>query len=135
MTRRDFTAELTDQLCNALRYAVRYDTPEKNSKGEWETRIERNARFGQSDKTPERPELPEYARHVWEWFMQISRQRQGGFNGPEPISWRDIAAWRDLTGTLITDTEIEMLVAMDAAYREQAAKERDERNEAEKGKK
>lgn len=118
-----------------MRYAVRYDTPEKNSKGEWETRIERNARFGQSDKTPERPEVPECVQHVWNWFAQLARQRQGGFSGPEPITWRDIAAWRDLTGTLITDTEVEMLVAMDAAYRDQANKEREERSEAEKGKK
>ena len=81
-------------------------------------------------KTPERPEIPECAAHVWAWFAELSAQRMSGMGGAEPLGWSGIAAWAALTGEIVRPEEVRMLVAMDAAYREAAAEEQEDRREA-----
>lgn len=79
-----------------------------------ETRAERNARFKQAHKTPDPPDLPEEVEHVWQWFWELSAQRQ---SGPEPISWEGISRWAGLKGNSPTSEEIDMILAMDGAFR------------------
>lgn len=110
---RSFFAALTTTLTECIRYHVRYHSRDENG----ETRAERNERFGMGHKTPEAPEVPDAARHVWEWFWTLSSQRRSGMGGPEAIGWDEISAWACLTGTLTRPEEVAMLVAMDGAYR------------------
>lgn len=112
-TRRPFFSELRGALTEAIQYHVRYQTRD----GEGETRAERNARFGMSHLTPDEPDVPMVAEHVWNWFWHLSSQRRSGLNGPEPLGWEGIGYWASLTGTLVIPEEIELLVAMDIAYR------------------
>lgn len=121
MTKRSFFADLTEQLCECIRYSVRYKTPDEKG----ETRAERNARFGQSDKTPDEPTLPGCGEHVWQWFAELSAQRgSGGMGGIEPLGWSSIKAWSELTGVIVRPEEVRMLLAMDAAFRSAAGVER-----------
>jgi hypothetical protein len=39
-----------------------------------------------------------------------------GFNGPNTISYQDIKAWSDLTGTPLDEREVEAIKAIDATY-------------------
>jgi len=66
--------------------------------------------------------VPDEAAHVYEWFWTLSAQRA---QGPEPISWQAIRAWSELTRTAIRPEEVDMLVAMDAAYRAELHKEQE----------
>jgi hypothetical protein len=38
------------------------------------------------------PSLPEAGAHVWQWFLDLHRGRQGGF-GPSPLSYHDILSY------------------------------------------
>lgn len=64
--------------------------------------------------------------HVWAWFLSLSERRQRGLDGPCPIGWAEIEAWRSLTRTLTTPEEIDMLLAMDSAWLEAMAEIREE---------
>lgn len=96
---------------------VRYGTPDH----EGETRRERNLRFG-VDIAPE-PEVPDHASHVWEWFWELSAARGMSETGALPIGYADIRAWMDCTGTRVIPPEIDMLTAMDRAYRSALSQE------------
>lgn len=39
-------------------------------------------------------------------------------NGPVPITPRDIREWREMTGTILRREECDILLDMDAAYRQ-----------------
>lgn len=81
----------------------------------------------QPDPTPV-PNPPPAAEHVWDWFWELSQQRR---SGPEAITWADVWAWAELTGTEIRPREARMLMAMDAAYRGAVQQEHeDQRNAA-----
>ena len=58
------------------------------------------------------------ARHVWEWFWQLSGVRAVRETGPDPLSPSMIRDWSELTGTKITREEFAMLVAMDRRFRD-----------------
>jgi len=62
------------------------------------------------------PGMPRAAQHVWEWFLELCSGRAPGFNGPAPISWGDLKAWCDLTGSEPRPHEVGMLRALDAAF-------------------
>lgn len=85
-----------------------------------------------SHRTPGDPDVPLAGEHVWVWFWRLASQRSSGMGGPEPISWRDIRAWSDLTRTDIRPEEVDMLVAMDATYRKAVGEEQRAKSEATK---
>lgn len=126
-TRRPFFADLTQALTDAIRHGVRYNTTDENG----ETRAERNARFGMAHKTPDEPEIPKAGEHVWEWFWRLSTQRRSGMAGAEAFGWEAIHAWARLTGTIVRPEEVEMLVMMDLAYRNEVGSEQRAKQAAE----
>lgn len=106
---------------------VKYEMPWHELKGiggakEAITRRELNERFGQSDKTPD-IEPPDEGEHLWEWFWGLSSRRQQGMNGPQPLSYQEIAIWSRLTGTILLREELAALSQMDAAYLNAVAEE------------
>jgi hypothetical protein len=78
-------------------------------------------RFGKGHEIPDEPELPACGHHVLAWFFELSNRRTPAFSGVAPITFQDISAWRDLTGTPVLPAEIRMILAMDNAFRSQAA--------------
>lgn len=79
-----------------------------------ETRRERNERFGHS--SPE-IEIPEAARHLWEWYFDLSRRLRRVRDGAcEPIPPSEFMAWKAATRNVVHPHEYAMLCQMDVAY-------------------
>lgn len=122
-------------MCNAVKHQVRYHIKwghkivGKNGPVEV-TRAEYNEAFGA--EVPEDPFIP--LEHVWTWFWLLNGRRQSGFDSPNPISYDQIYYWSLLTRTVITPSEIELLVEMDDAFLSQVAEERKGRVERDKEK-
>lgn len=64
----------------------------------------------------EGPEIPPDAEHIWAWFLDLHQARGGNGFGPNPISWRDLVAWRDLTGVTIYPAEIMAIMELDRLW-------------------
>lgn len=65
---------------------------------------------GQKPKELDVPELPKEGAHVWEWFLELHSARSG------PISFTEIKAWSELTGSLIEPWEVRAIKEMDIEY-------------------
>jgi len=112
-----FYARLGEDLCNAVRIHVRYDTPDLSGM----TRRERNLRA--EIDSPEFV-IPQAGKHLWDWFAEInsvvSRVRDGHCC---PLPPSEILAWVQLTGNIVYPSEYAILVAMDAEYCSEVNKE------------
>lgn len=64
--------------------------------------------------------MPEEGVHLWEWFWQISNARP---DNEKPINYRDLNDWVSVTRNLVNGQEIEILFAMDQAFRQTLANE------------
>lgn len=82
-----------------------------------ETMAEMFMRFGKGYEVPEQPEVPECGEHVLRWFFDLSGRRQPSMGGVSPLTFSDIAAWRDLRGIEVLPEEVQMILALDVAYR------------------
>jgi hypothetical protein len=92
------------------------------------TRAEFNESFGVP--VPDDPVVS--LEHVWSWFWHLSNRRQPGFDSQAPITYSEIKNWTLLTRTVVTPSEVELLIAMDDAYLEQISIERKARHERDK---
>jgi len=54
--------------------------------------------------------------HVWSAFISLSNTRTSGFSGPNPITYEQIKAWKELTETPISSRDIEAIVRVDTVY-------------------
>lgn len=61
-------------------------------------------------------EPPEIARYLWDWFQELSAARRYGENGPDPIGFADIEAWRRLTGAKPDTWDVATIRMMDQVY-------------------
>ena len=72
---------------------------------------------GRSLKELEPPtEFPDLLANVWFAFCALSNTRSQGFSGPNPISYRDIKDYKELTDTPISSREVKLLVDLDSVY-------------------
>jgi hypothetical protein len=62
------------------------------------------------------PDLPIVGEHVFDWFWELSAGRGSNGFGPSPLTFQEIAAWRDLTGAVLDAWEVTALREMDAAF-------------------
>lgn len=93
------------------------------------TRLQYNEQAGAD--TPDQPDVPACAEHVYDWWWELNARRAPGFDYSVPLSYAEIGHWRELTGKLIDDVEIRWLVTMDDAWLEQIAVERKARQDKE----
>lgn len=63
-------------------------------------------------------ECPPGARHVWGWFMQLTRSRMWVNGSPIGLSALEVEAWCRLSGATMTRHEYAMLCAIDQTYLE-----------------
>ena len=56
-------------------------------------------------------------RHLWDWFLELSEARGEAFSGPAPITYRDLWAWREMTGAAPRPVECRLILLVDAAWR------------------
>jgi len=60
--------------------------------------------------------------HVWLWFNDLSAARSNNGWGPNPIGFQDIAAWIELTGTIVRSPEIQAILMLDRLWLSEQAK-------------
>jgi hypothetical protein len=56
------------------------------------------------------PEFPTELEYLWDYFLELSSTR------PQPITYQEIAAWRDLTDNPITSLDVEVIKRLDRIY-------------------
>jgi hypothetical protein len=54
--------------------------------------------------------------HVWSAFITLSNTRTAGFSGPNPITYEQIKAWKELTETTIFPWEVTAIKRVDTVY-------------------
>jgi hypothetical protein len=54
--------------------------------------------------------------HVWSAFITLNNTRTAGFSGPNPITYEQIKAWKELTETPISPWEIKAIKRVDTVY-------------------
>jgi hypothetical protein len=54
--------------------------------------------------------------HVWSAFITLSNTRSAGFSGPNPITYEQIKAWKELTETPISPWEVTAIKRVDTVY-------------------
>jgi len=62
------------------------------------------------------PPFPTGMSHVFTSFLSLSNGRTAGFNGPNPITYSDMKAWVELTGTPLSPREVGAIKLLDATY-------------------
>lgn len=62
------------------------------------------------------PRLPPLAGHVWSYFSDLSRTRQGGGMAISPLSRLEIHAWEEDEGITLERWERRAILSIDAAY-------------------
>lgn len=82
-------------------------------------------RFGRGDDVPEAPELAACYEYLLTWFSMLSARRQPSMGGVAPLTYRDIQAWRDLTGTIILPEEVVAIMSIDDHYRKEMSSQGD----------
>lgn len=65
--------------------------------------------------------IPSHAAPLWDTFTSLSRTRRYSEIGPDPISYQEVAAYRDLMGVPLASRHVAAIMAMDAAWLESAA--------------
>ena len=74
------------------------------------------------DDIPEPPDIPPELEHLWVWYWQLrTAQPSAGF-GPAPLSFGEMDAWGRVTGNRLQPWQVDVLLAMDAAFLEAQAK-------------
>ena len=54
--------------------------------------------------------------HVWSAFISLSNSRSAGYSGPNPITYEQIKAWKELTDAPLDARDVEAVVRIDAVY-------------------
>ena len=60
--------------------------------------------------------FPMLLSHVWSAFIALSNTRTSGFSGPNPITYEQIKAWKELTDTPMDPWEIQAVIRLDGVY-------------------
>jgi hypothetical protein len=64
----------------------------------------------------EGPTFPEALEYLWDWFQDLDSSRHTTPEGPEPLTYQEILAWAQLTGSRTTPEEVRALRLLDKAY-------------------
>lgn len=61
-------------------------------------------------------EFPTLLSHVWSAFISLSSSRTSGFSGPNPITYEQILAWKQVTEQPLEAWEAEAIKRLDIIY-------------------
>ena len=79
----------------------------------------------QTGKLPpqlESVDIPCVVVYLWQWFCELSGGRGYAEYGPLPLTYSEILAWAQLTGTEPTSWEVDVLKTIDRAFITEACK-------------
>ena len=54
--------------------------------------------------------------HIWSAFILLSNSRTMGFSGPNPITYEQIKAWKEVTQTPLEGWEVSALKRLDTIF-------------------
>lgn len=112
-----FYESLTMQLCVWSEHYFGLNKPDKEGITEREHLEQVERQTGRKLEALESPtEFPRCIAHVWSAFVALNSDRSEGFNGPNPISYQQIKAWKELTETPVTAWEIAAIKRVDVVY-------------------
>jgi hypothetical protein len=60
-------------------------------------------------------EMPEAAKHIWDWFQELSETRQNGMS-INRITYTEIYSWSFLTGACPLPWEVAAIKALDRVF-------------------
>ena len=60
--------------------------------------------------------FPNLLSHLWSAFLVLNRTRGAGFSGPNPISYEQIKAWKELTANDLEPWEVDVVMKLDGIY-------------------
>ena len=60
--------------------------------------------------------FPPLLEHVWSAFCRLNANRTAGFSGPNPITYEQIKAFKELTETPLAAWEVDAVMRLDTIY-------------------
>lgn len=54
--------------------------------------------------------------NTWSAFIALSNNRSAGFSGPNPITYEQIKAWKELTEYPLSPWEVDVITKLDSIY-------------------
>jgi hypothetical protein len=104
-------------LCEWAEHQFKLNKPDKDGITEREHLEQVERQTGRRLEALEPPtEFPQLMSHVWSAFITLSNSRTQGFSGPNPITYEQIKAWKELTETPVSPWEIIAIKRLDAVY-------------------
>jgi len=61
-------------------------------------------------------EFPSLLMYIWSAFCSLNSARTAGFSGPNPITYTEIKAWKELTDTPLGPWDIQVLKRLDQVF-------------------
>ncbi len=72
---------------------------------------------GHTPKALDNPtEFPKLLLYVWSAFCSLNSARTAGFSGPNPITYSELNAWKELTETPLKAWDIQAIKRLDQVY-------------------
>ena len=104
-------------MCEWAEHQFKLNKPDKDGTTEREHLEQVERQIGRRPEALEPPtHFPSLMSHVWSAFITLSNSRTMGFSGPNPITYIEIKAWKELTETPISSRDIETIKRVDTVY-------------------
>lgn len=104
-------------MCDWAEHQFKLNRPDKDGITEREHLEQVERQIGRRPEALEPPTVfPELMSNVWSAFIALSSSRTAGFSGPNPITYEQIKAWKELTETPIQPREVEAIKRLDTVY-------------------
>ena len=104
-------------MCEWAEHQFKLNKPDKDGTTEREHLEQVERQIGRRPEALEPPtHFPSLLSHVWSAFIALNNSRSMGFSGPNPITYIEIKAWKELTETHISSRDIETIKRVDTVY-------------------
>ena len=104
-------------MCEWAEHQFKLNKPDKDGITEREHLEQVERQIGRRPEALEPPTVfPQLMSHVWSAFCRLSNSRTQGFSGPNPITYEQIKAWKELTETPVEPREVEAIKSVDTVY-------------------
>ena len=90
--------------------------PDQNGVTEREHLEQIERQIGRPPEGLEGPEFPSLLANVWSAFIRLSQARTQGMSGPNPITFEQIKAWKELTEYPLSPREVEVVKQLDSLW-------------------
>jgi len=104
-------------LCEWSEHQFKLNKPDKDGITERQHLEQVEGQIGRRLEALESPTVfPQLLSHVWSAFCVLNNSRTAGFSGPNPITYEQIKAWKELTETPVATWEVEAIIRLDTVY-------------------